>query len=85
MNESIESLIDPIDPDRSDGFDDATTAVDDATRTSTSTTRRDARAIDRSSAIPDADEGEGDERDDGRMLDVDVDDADDLGGGANRW
>ena len=47
--------------------------------------RRDARAIDRSSAIPDADEGEGDERDDGRMLDVDVDDADDLGGGANRW
>ncbi len=83
MNESIESLIDPIDPDRSDGFDDASTAVDDATRTST--TRRDARAIDRSSAIPDADEGEGDERDDGRMLDVDVDDADDLGGGANRW
>jgi hypothetical protein len=79
----IESLIDPIDPDRSDGFDDASTAVDDATRTST--TRRDARAIDRSSAIPDADEGEGDERDDGRMLDVDVDDADDLGGGANRW
>ena len=83
MNESIESLIDPIDPDRSDGFDDARTAVDDATRTST--TRRDARAIDRSSAIPDADEGEGDERDDGRMLDVDVDDADDHGGGANRW
>jgi|TARA_B100000683_G_scaffold54740_1_gene52400 hypothetical protein len=83
MNESDRSLIDPIDPDRSDGFDDASTAVDDATRTST--TRRDARAIDRSSAIPDADEGEGDERDDGRMLDVDVDDADDLGGGANRW
>tara|TARA_B100000287_G_scaffold147915_2_gene139661 strand:+ start:6396 stop:6647 length:252 start_codon:yes stop_codon:yes gene_type:complete len=83
MNESDRSLIDPIDPDRSDGFDDARTAVDDATRTST--TRRDARAIDRSSAIPDADEGEGDERDDGRMLDVDVDDADDLGGGANRW
>ena len=81
MNESDRSLIDPIDPDRSDGFDDASTAVDDATRTST--TRRDARAIDRSSAIPDADEGEGDERDDGRMLDVD--DADDLGGGANRW
>tara|TARA_B100000085_G_scaffold139171_1_gene126863 strand:- start:3374 stop:3625 length:252 start_codon:yes stop_codon:yes gene_type:complete len=83
MNESDRSLIDPIDPDRSDGFDDARTAVDDATRTST--TRRDARAIDRSSAIPDADEGEGDERDDGRMLDVDVDDADHLGGGANRW
>ena len=83
MNESDRSLIDPIDPDRSDGFDDARTAVDDATRTSK--TRRDARAIDRSSAIPDADEGEGDERDDGRMLDVDVDDADDLGGGANRW
>ena len=81
MNESDRSLIDPIDPDRSDGFDDASTAVDDATRTST--TRRDARAIDRSSAIPDADEGEDDERDDGRMLDVD--DADDLGGGANRW
>ena len=83
MNESDRSLIDPIDPDRSVGFDHARTAVDDATRTST--TRRDARAIDRSSAIPDADEGEGDERDDGRMLDVDVDDADDLGGGANRW
>ena len=83
MNESIADGSDPIDPDRSDGFDDARTAVDDATRTST--TRRDARAIDRSSAIPDADEGEGDERDDGRMLDVDVDDADDLGGGANRW
>ena len=72
------------DPIRStDPCDDASTAVDDATRTST--TRRDARAIDRSSAIPDADEGEDDERDDGRMLDVDVDDADDLGGGANRW
>ena len=72
------------DPIRStDPCDDASTAVDDATRTST--TRRDARANDRSSAIPDADEGEGDERDDGRMLDVDVDDADDLGGGANRW
>ena len=80
MNESIADGSDPIDPDRSDGFDDARTAVDDATRTST--TRR---ARDRSSAIPDADEGEGDERDDGRMLDVDVDDADDHGGGANRW
>jgi hypothetical protein len=44
-------------------------------------------AIDRSRRIPDADERRRDERDDGRMLhvDVDPDDADDLGGGAIRW